>query len=452
MTKSKSNKKNNFKEAWVISADMGYGHMRAVHPLRKIAYNDRIIIANNDDIIVEKEKKIWKKAKILYEFISRMNDIPLIGKYFFNVYDNLQNISPFFPFRDQSKPTYLVKYAKKLILKKGLGKSLIDEISRTDLPLFTSFYIPALAADYHNIKNKIYCLITDTDLNRIWVTDNPSKSNIMYLAPCRHVVQRLRQYGVKDKNIILTGFPLPHEIIGGKDLSILRNDFAKRIQRLDPKGVFVPLYKEHIMKLMNLKKWPKIKSNEPLTITYLVGGAGAQKEVGYQICKSLKKEIVAGKIKINLVAGIRSEIKGYFEDKIQNLKMNNHINQNINIIYSQNIMHYFKILNQELRNTDIIWTKPSEMSFYTALGFPVITSDPIGSHEKWNLQWLEHIGSAFKQEDPNFIKDWLFYWLDSGRFAQSALDGFTEAPTLGTYVIEDLILKNRYGLPKEKYF
>jgi len=81
-----------------------------------------------------------------------------------------------------------------------------------------------------------------------------------------------------------------------------------------------------------------------------------------------------------------------------------------------------------LRDVDIIWTKPSEMSFYTALGLPIIIAPPVGAHEFFNQRWLTHIGSGFAQDEPEYVNDWLFYVLDSGRYAEAAWDGYMRAP------------------------
>ena len=188
------------KEAWVISVDMGYGHQRAAYPLKDIAY-ERIITANSDKIISEKERRIWHRLKVIYETLSRIKQFPIIGKILFGIYDHFQNISPFFPFRDLSKPTFPVIYFWKLIKKKGLCKSLIDYVQNKDIPFITTHFIPALAADYHGLK-KIYCIVTDTDINRVWVSYHPKKSNITYLAPCRHTAFRLKEYGVPD-NLVM---------------------------------------------------------------------------------------------------------------------------------------------------------------------------------------------------------------------------------------------------------
>ena len=74
------------KRVWVISVDMGYGHQRAAYPLKDIAH-ERIITANNDKIISEKEKKIWENFTRGYELVSRLKELRFIGKIVFAFYD-----------------------------------------------------------------------------------------------------------------------------------------------------------------------------------------------------------------------------------------------------------------------------------------------------------------------------------------------------------------------------
>ena len=431
-------------KAWILTVDMGYGHQRAAYPLEEHAYK-RIITTNNDLFVSEKEKKTWIKMQRGYEFISRLNEVPVLGNIIFGIYDQLQKISPFFPFRDLSKPSYSVLVLKHQIIKKQICKNIIENIKRTDLPVFATHFIPALSCEYIGMSNKIYCLITDTDVNRAWVTDKPKESNIIYLAPCRHVVVRLRQYGVPEEKIILTGFPLPKETLGGENLSVAKHDLGNRIPNLDPKGKFREMYKEYLEKTIgksNLKK----ESDHKLTVTYLVGGAGALKNIGIKIAKSLRNKLVKEEIILNLVAGTNSKINEYYKKELARLDYKELIGKNINIIYNEKKSDYFRKLSYVLRATDIIWTKPSEMSFYTALGLPVIMTPPLGAHEKFNQEWLEHAGSGIVQEAPEYVNDWLFYWIEEGRFAEAALDGFTRAPNSGVYNIEKELF------PKKKQF
>ena len=91
-------------------------------------------------------------------------------------------------------------------------------------------------------------------------------------------MRRLKQYGVPDERIFLTGFPLPKENIGGPDMSILRHDLGKRLIRLDPTWRFRTIHGEEAKYYLG---WDirEDKETYPLTITYTVGGAGAQAEI-----------------------------------------------------------------------------------------------------------------------------------------------------------------------------
>ena len=48
--------------------------------------------------------------------------------------------------------------------------------------------------------------------------------------------------------------------------------------------------------------------------------------------------------------------------------------------------------------------------------------------------------SGFVQPDPKYVHDWLFYWLEDGRLAEAALNGYLDAPCMGTYEIEKVVL------------
>ncbi len=427
------------KRAWVISVDMGYGHQRAAYPLKDIAF-ERILAANNDKVISSKEEKIWNHRGYFYEFISRLRELNFIGRFIFNIFNKFQSISPLFPFRDLSKPGIGTLYYKKLIIKKGLCKSLISYLNKKKLPIIATHFIPALAAHYYGLKN-VYCIVTDTDITRAWVPDKPEESEIKYLAPCDHVIMRLKEYGIKDKNITLTGFPLPKENIGGKNYSILKRDLGERLINLDPKNVFIQRYKYVIKK--KLGKYFKTASSRPLTITYMVGGAGAEKSIGIKIIDSLKEKIIKKKVIVNLVAGTRLDVKSYFEKQLKVIGLENYVGKSINILFALDKNDYFSMLNSILHTTDILWTKPSELSFYTALGLPVIIAPPVGAHERFNKEWLEHIGSGIVQKKPEYVNEWLFYWINKGRLAEAAWEGFIEAPTLGTYNIEKEVFNGK---------
>jgi hypothetical protein len=146
---------------------------------------------------------------------------------------------------------------------------------------------------------------------------------------------------------------------------------------------------------------------------------------------------MSGEIAINLVAGNRPEIKAYFEEEIKNNNLES--NSNVKIIFNASKIEYFKKFNQALRTTDILWTKPSELSFYCALGLPIIMSEPVGSQEDFNREWLMSVGAGIDSYNPEYIKEWLPDLLESGRLARAAMDGFLNAENMGTYNIERII-------------
>jgi hypothetical protein len=297
-------------------------------------------------------------------------------------------------------------------------------------------------AEEFNFEGEIYCLICDTDISRAWVAPKPRKSRIKYFSPCQRVVDRLRQYGVKKEQIFFTGFPLPQENLGTPSLEVLKEDLRRRLVNLDPYKIYYEKYKKTV--IQELGGLPP-KSSHPLTLAFAVGGAGTQRELGLEIVDSLKSEILGGKIIVNLIAGTHRDIADYYQRGIEDLNMLPVLGKEIRIICGEDKAKYFKIFNKSLRTTDILWTKPSELSFYTALGLPIIMAEPLGSHEQFNRQWLFSIGSACDQKDVRYTNEWLFDLLKSGWLAEAAMQGYFDAPKMGTFNIER-VLKGEKGI------
>jgi hypothetical protein len=273
------------KKVYLLDVNMGYGHQRTAYPLREFAFNGRAISANSYEGIPDDDKIIWKNSQRFYEGISRIKRLPFIGNFIFETYDRFQKILSYYPKRDLSKPTFNLKTTYSMI-KKGWGKDLILKLKENPLPIFTTFYIPAFMAEVNEYPEKIFVIVCDADVGRHWVALDPSKSKINYLVPCNWVKDRLKLYGVKEENIFLTGYPLPKELIGEK-MEILKKDVASRLLNLDPQKEFYSRYGILVEKYIG--KLPKEKDH-PLTLMFSVGGAGAQKEIGAEILKSLSEK------------------------------------------------------------------------------------------------------------------------------------------------------------------
>ena len=420
-------------KAWIVSADMGYGHQRAVYPLKDLSENG-IITVGSTEAASKSEKKLWKRILNAYEFFSRAKSIPVIGAPFFSLWDMMMHIPSFYPMRDMSNTTFQVNLLESTI-KSGLCTGMLETIRTKDIPLVTSFYAPAVAADMNGYL-KVYCIICDADINRVWVAKEPWDSRIEYFVPCGKAAQRLKVYGVPEDRIHYTGFPLPLELVGNENLSILKSNLLKRLHYLDPEKRFWSRHGRNVEYYLGNRTNEKEK--RVLTITYSVGGAGAQKEIGRSIAKSLKEKILAGEIKLNLVAGIKKPVYDYFEEVKNEIAPGSEF---IQIIYSPLLEKYFEMFNSILRNTDILWTKPSELSFYSALGLPIIMSPAIGSQEKFNRKWLHETGSGIRQVNPDYTDQWLYEMLRKGTLAEAAWNGFLKVRKLGTYKIIE-VLKN----------
>jgi hypothetical protein len=258
---------------------------------------------------------------------------------------------------------------------------------------------------------------------------------VHYFTPCGKASQRLRAYGVPDERIFTTGFPLPHELLGGPDLPVLKHDFLRRLSHLDPRGRFRALYGTSVKHFLGAMPGP-VPGERPLTITYAVGGAGAQREIGGRIAASLARRVRDGEVRINLVAGTRADVREYFESVRASVAAPN---GGVRVLYAATPEEYFRQFNAALRDTDVLWTKPSELSFFCALGLPVITTPTIGAQEKFNRAWLMEIQAGIRQENPEYTDQWLFDWLHDGRLAEAGWEGFLKARKLGTYKILEVL-------------
>jgi len=442
-------KKTTKQQAWIVAVDMGYGHLRAANPLIHLAPEKKIIIANNYEGIPKADRFLWESSRKFYEFFSRLNNIPLVGGYLFGIMDSLQKIKEFYPKRDLSKPNGQINQFYTL-MKLGWGKDLIELLNTKDIPLITTFFLPAFFAEEHGFKNNIYVVICDADISRTWVAKEPRKSRIHYLAPCRRVAARLKLYGVPKNNIHVTGFPLPDENLGGAQLRILKDDLAERIVNLDPEHRYRVKYSSTIKQFLKRRININAKHKHPLTLTFAVGGAGAQRLIGKQILFSLRNKLLKKDINLNLVAGSRNDVYKYFYRVICGNGLKKVFRKNLNIIFEVNKVEYFKTFNKILRQTDILWTKPSELSFYTALGLPIIMAPTIGSQEEFNKQWLYGVGGGLMQDDPRYTHEWLFDWVESGWLAEAAMSGFLDGRQFGVSNIKKVVFEGIVS-PAQEY-
>ncbi|MBI4114360.1 MAG: hypothetical protein HY445_00785, partial [Candidatus Niyogibacteria bacterium] len=298
----------NSKKAWIVAADMGFGHYRAALPLLNIANEGKIILANQYEGIPQKDKSIWARQEQYYSAISRFSATPIIGPFAFRIFDQFQKIASFSPHKKEHAPSMQLRYAYSLI-KKGWGRHLIETLSRKPIPLFCSFSSIAYMADYWGYPAPIYLLLTDSDVSRAWASLDSQKSKIIYLAPTKRAADRLLTYGVPLSRIILTGFPLPQEL-QGENNEIAKRNFMRRLTVLDPRSFSHTDFKKH----------------RPPCILFSLGGAGAQQNIGKSIIQSTAPLIKKNELHIMLALGTRPDIQSAFHTLIKKCGLGSFLN------------------------------------------------------------------------------------------------------------------------------
>ena len=425
----------------VVAVDMGYGHLRAARPIAR-ALGVEITHVDRPPLVGPDELKVWDRVRSAYEWTSRASQLPYLGRPFRWALESVTDIPHLHPYRDLSAPTRGVATVERLVRSRDLGKGLVARMKETGEPLVATFYSPAIAADAAGLPN-VWCVVTDSDINRVWAPRDTASTGIRYLVPSPRAGRRLQSYGVPAHRISLTGFPLPHELLGGRDLSALRRNLGARLVRLDPARTFRRDYREELA--LFLGPLPEEEEGRPPTLTFAVGGAGAQAEMAHQFLPGMRGALEEGKLRLVLVAGVRGAVEARFREEIQLAGLEGALGKGLEILRADSLEEYFDRFDAAMARTDALWTKPSELSFYAALGLPLVFAPPVGVHERYNRRWVRESGAGVVQRNPAAAWQWFSDWLEDGTLAGAAWSGFTRLPKHGLYRILDQVAAGAAG-------
>jgi hypothetical protein len=419
----------------VVAVDMGYGHLRAAAPLAE-ALGTTVVQVDRAPVVAPGEERLWRRVRTAYELVSRLSQIPVVGAPLRAFLDRLTDIPRLHPYRDLSAPTRGVLTLERL-MRRSLGQGLVETLRRTGAPLLTTFYSPAIVADRAG-HERIFCVVTDTDLNRIWAPADPRRTRIQYLVPTRRAARRLLSYGVPAERITFTGFPLPDGLVGGPSLATLKRNLAARLVRLDPSGEFRREIPEELAHFLGAL--PAEEEGRPPLLTYAVGGAGAQAGIVAEALPGFRRLLGDGLLRLALVAGVRPEVEARFRETLSRARMDDLVASGaIEILSERTFGAYYARFNALLARTDVLWTKPSELTFYAALGLPLVLAPPVGVHERYNRRWARESGAGLKQREAAFAAEWIADWLSDGMLAAAAWAGYMRLPKFGLYRILEAI-------------
>lgn len=428
------------KSYMVVSLEMGYGHLRAAHALAN-GLDTKVWLADEPPLADDFERRLWQWIRRAHRLMSRPTRWTVLERPANALMDLVTMIPSLYDAPDQSRPDLGVIALNRLI-RMGLGRGLVRALREQRAALVTTFYAPAIIADEADV-GPVYCVVTDADVQRVWVPMDAERSNIHYLAPSPRVVRRLRAYGVREDRISLTGFPLPLDLSeGGADAGTsFSAQVARRIVRLDPENVFGSLHGPMLERLLG--KLPEEERGQPVEIVFAVGGAGAQIGLSEEFLPRLRDHVLRDRIRIHLVAGTRAEVAQRFTQQLRRARLSSRIGSGISILYAPDFASYYRAFNQLLERADVLWTKPSELSFYAGLGIPLVLSHPVGAHERYNRRWLREQGAGLKQRRPDQLPGWLDEWLIDGNLAAAAWSAYTRIPRTGTEQILKLLRRDQ---------
>src|SRR2546427_10718946 len=189
--------------------------------------------------------------------------------------NTLTAIPPPLPERDLSGPTQGTRWMSSAA-RAGVGRALARYLRESGAPLLATFYAAAVLAEMHGAE-RLHCVITDTDLNRVWAPPDSKRTGIVYFAPTDSARRRMESYGVPRSRIRVTGYPLPGELVG-RDRAALKRNFRARMERIGKNG------------------------SAPL-IVFAVGGAGAHVPRATTLLSCTEKQIREGGLQLAAVVG-----------------------------------------------------------------------------------------------------------------------------------------------------
>jgi hypothetical protein len=410
----------------VVAVEMGYGHLRAAYTIANYFSTD-VVRMDLPPWASPAEAAIWRGVSKIYNTLSCAGDWPLAGPAAQRILEKITEISHFRgPM--EVEPASFLTYCVDRLTRSVFGRRLRALATDTGRPILATYPAAALAAR-HAPGARVFCLATDTDLNRAWAPANANWPYIEYLAPVNRVADRLRSFGVSDRHIHLTGFPLADGLIANSQTALRR-----RLYRLNPKSTF------HDSRVETFLRNPLPNSSRgPIAMTVAIGGAGAQVCQVEQMLRSLRKMILNGKLHLTLVAGTRADIAKKFDGMVQSAGLVFHGENGVQILFADKPVQYFRRFEECLIDTDLLWTKPSELVFYAALGLPILLAPPVGGQEHANRNWLLSHHAALDAGDPAVLDQRLDHLIAEGELCRIAWNAYSRLERNGLERIREVI-------------
>lgn len=413
----------------IVAVEMGYGHLRAAHTLAEL-FGTEITRMDLPPIAGQIELWVWRAIRQFYNVLSRACELPVAGRVARNMLEKITKITPL-QASTTKEPANLFTHLADGLTRAIVGQKFRAVASSAEKSILATYPVAALAASYVS-PAQVFCLTTDTDLNRAWAPANTGQTSIVYFASVKRVAERLLSFGVPAHKIHVTGFPLPAKLVAQAQPAL-----ARRIHRLDPTSAFRKQAPANLRDLLQSSE--SHSPAQPISMTIAIGGAGAQTQQVAQIVMSLKEQVDSGKMRLTLVAGMRHEVARTLRKMVELAGMKPQIGHGIEILHAADWNDYFTRFEDCIYNTDLLWTKPSELVFYAALGLPLLLAPPVGGQEHANRDWLLSYGAAIDAGAPDTLGRRIEELLASGELCRTAWNAYSRLDRNGADRITELV-------------
>src|SRR5712671_4403702 len=257
----------------VAAIDMGYGHLRAAAPLAD-ALGVPLLLMDLPPLGDARDAWFWWRTRALYEPLTRWSQVPGLGGPLRDLLARITAIPE--AHGDLSAPTAGTRWMERAA-RAGTGRVLAEHLRATGAPLLATFYAAPILAELHG-ADRLHCVVTDADVNRVWAPPDPSRSRIRYYVPSEPARRRIQSYGVAPERIRLTGFPLPDGLVGGRQMSALKPNLAARLGRIDARRAVAGVAEAELGAIR--------RDESPALITFAIGGAGAHAGIAASLLRA----------------------------------------------------------------------------------------------------------------------------------------------------------------------
>ncbi|HVG93428.1 MAG TPA: hypothetical protein VND21_03190, partial [Planctomycetota bacterium] len=422
----------------VSSVTMGYGHLRAAHAIAD-ACDATVLHADRPPFAEDWEVRHWARIRSFYESLSRATAVPFAGRAMQSILDGITAIPRPARAGELAAPSLASRYMASLV-ERGFGEGIVRHVRDRGVPLVATFYAQAIVADARGHAD-VVCVVTDADVNRVWAPACAEEGAIRYAAPTARAARRLLAFGVPPERVHRTGFPLPHSLLGDDDV-VARRRLAARLVRLDPRGAFLAQAPAQARRLRDEADPADVAG--PLLVAFAIGGAGAQGNVARDLVHGLREPLARGEVRLVLVAGVREDTAKTLADHARGAGFEPAEGAPVEVLLAPDVPAYLDRFHALLGAVDLLWTKPSEITFFAATGLPIVLAPPLGVQERANRAWGISRGAAL-DGDARDAARFLRRALDDGSLARAAWNGFTRLPRHGTRRILELLRRGKRG-------